>query len=1202
MKSDIHYRELEELLETLDRTQRRIREIVGEDVDTIMLPSGRAQLLPGAQDALQREELLQGQFAAQRAAILDALPSHIALIDQRGTIIAVNEAWRRFGRDNANPDPDHGVGSNYLEVCDRVAAEDPAQDFGDGIRAVLQGASDDFSVEYPCDSPTEARWFRLQVVPVQLGMERGAAVIHTNVTSEHDAETAKGRALWLFEVASKVARIGGWNLDLQQQRLEWSDQVFAIHDLTPGEPPTPEQAMAFMLPEWRDMARGRLLACSEHGESFDEEFEILTAKGRRIWVRSTGEALRDASGRVTHIQGAFQDVSREKDTLAALATSESRFQRMADSLPILIFTAEADGTLDYANGVYYQLVGRDPQHFALTSWLETVAVEDRERAAQSWQQAISSGSTYSIEFRVITAAGDARWHHVAASQVRGESGAVLKWYGTGVDIHDRVLAEDEALRLANQIQVTLNSISDSFVALDADWRYTYLNERAAAFFQRSIQEVLGTSIWESFPALQGTNLEAGFREVMHTRQSRRFEYRSQITKGYLDVTAYPSNDGGIAIYFRDVSEMVEARQRLEHEEARFRAVTQAATDVVWDWDIQRQRIWWSEGLLAVFGHPDGGQETPARLWTERVHPDDRERVLASIMAVREQRKSLWEESYRYRHADGQYRDVDDRGVAIFDAEGAVLRMVGGMTDVTDVRRAEATLARQAALLDQARDAIVLCDSADRIRFWNRSAERIYGWSAGEVMGQPLDALLYEHRDAYSRVVDDVRSHGEWRGRMQQQRADGTVITVEGHWVRVDADAAPGGEADVGAVMAINTDITDQLALEEQLSQAQRLESVGQLTGGIAHDFNNLLTIVLGNSDLLVESLAHDDDMREMAGMIQTAAERAAELTQRLLAFARKQPLDPRSVDVNALVLGMDRMLRRTLGEQVEIELVRGAGLWQALVDEGQLENAVLNLCINARDAMPSGGRLTLETSNAHLDETYASQHSEVQPGQYVRVSISDTGTGMSPETMKRAFDPFFTTKEVGRGSGLGLSMVYGFIKQSQGHVRIYSEIGEGTTVHLYLPRVIGAGERGVRGAAHVPAAPLGQGEKILLVEDDELVRNHLTAQLRALGYQVVAARNGPEGLQVLRQFADLDLLFTDVVMPGGMSGRDLADAARLLRPDLPVLFTSGYTENAIVHHGRLDAGVQLLSKPYRQQDLARKVRRVLDMGRGDGEG
>lgn len=1202
MESDAQRQELFDLLQTLETTQKRIRELVGEDVDAIMLPSGQPQLLPTAQEALQQEEALQRHFAAQRAAILDALPSHIALIDEQGDIIAVNEAWRRFGRDNDNPDPEHGVGSNYLEVCQRAVDVEPSAAVADGIRDVLRGVQSEFSLDYPCDSPTEARWFRLQVVPVALGAKRGAAVIHINVSSQYEAEAAKGRALRLFDVASKVARIGGWSLDLRSNELEWSDQVFAIHELPPGPAPTPEASLAMIAPEWRQRARRALSTALETGAGFDEEFEIITARGRRIWVRSSGEAPRNAAGVVTHIQGALQDISPEKSAASALARSEGRFQQMAHALPLLIWTANPDGRLDFVNRAFLELIGLPEAEISSELWTATVAEVDRERAAAAWRRAVEQASVYSIEYRLPATADQPRWLHMRAAPAFDEQGRVVKWYGTGVEITDRVLAEDQALRLANQLQVTLNSIKDSFVALDADWRYTFVNERAAAFFRRPITDILGTSMWESFPTLLGTELEAGMREVMSTRVAGDFEFRSNIVEATLEVSVFPADDGGLAIYFRDISERVEARERLQHEEARFRAVTQTITDVVYDWDIDRERIWWSPGLTSVLGHPEGDSETEQSFWVQRLHPDDRDRVLHSVRTAVATKAPGWACQYQFRHADGSYRHVDDRGVMIFGTDGRPQRLVGGVMDVTESRRAAAKLAEQAALLDQARDAIVVCDAADRIQFWNRSAARIYGWDREAVLNGSLPELLYEDQEAYRQVVAAVRAKGEWRGRMAQRRADGTSITVEGHWALVEGDVPAGLGHGSGAVMAINTDITEQLLLEEQLHQAQRLESVGQLTGGIAHDFNNLLTIVLGNADLLLEALIENGELQEMAGMIQTAAERAAELTQRLLAFARKQPLDPRSVDVNRLLLGMDRMLRRTLGEQVEIELVRGAGLWAALVDEGQLENAVLNLCINARDAMPAGGRLTVETSNAHLDEAYAAAHSEVLPGQYVRVSISDTGTGMSRETVQRAFDPFFTTKEVGRGSGLGLSMVYGFVKQSRGHVRIYSELGEGTTVHLYLPRVMGSDGRGGRTAEQGSVTPQGRGEKILLVEDDDLVRDHLEAQLRALGYQVVTARNGPEGLEVLRQFADLDLLFTDVVMPGGMSGRDLADAARLLRPDLPVLFTSGYTENAIVHQGRLDAGVQLLNKPYRQQDLARKVRQVLDMGRSSRDG
>jgi len=419
-------------------------------------------------------------------------------------------------------------------------------------------------------------------------------------------------------------------------------------------------------------------------------------------------------------------------------------------------------------------------------------------------------------------------------------------------------------------------------------------------------------------------------------------------------------------------------------------------------------------------------------------------------------------------------------------------------------------------------------------------------------------------------------------------------------------APPHPRGEIGALMAQLNRTAESLEqqraaiedLNQRLRQSQKMEAVGQLTGGVAHDFNNLLTVILGSNEMLVQSLAGNHELRGMAELAVKAAERGAELTNRLLAFGRRQALSPTPSDINRLLAGMEKLLRRTLGEHVDIEMVQSGGLWRAMVDTGQIENAILNLCLNARDAMPQGGRLTIETANVRLDAAYADRHSELEPGQYVMVAVSDTGTGMDSGTLERAFEPFFTTKGVGKGSGLGLSMVYGFIKQSKGHVRIYSEQGQGTTVKLYLPRAFAGKAAGEEEAAGVAATRRGN-ERILLVEDDELVREHVSAQLKSLGYDVVAAPNGPEALDLIRRLA-FDLLFTDIIMPGGMNGRQLADEAKTLRPTMPVLFTSGYTENAIVHHGRLDPGVHLLQKPYRRQELAAKLREVLD-GEAGGE-
>ncbi|HET8715814.1 MAG TPA: PAS domain S-box protein [Holophagaceae bacterium] len=519
---------------------------------------------------------------------------------------------------------------------------------------------------------------------------------------------------------------------------------------------------------------------------------------------------------------------------------------------------------------------------------------------------------------------------------------------------------------------------------------------------------------------------------------------------------------------------------------------------------------------------------------------------------------------------------------------ATLRIFGSRA-ATELDRLEsdARIREQASLLDEAREAILVRDLDQRIQYWNKGAERLYGWTAEEALGRPVEELFYEDPAAFRAATRETLARGGWSGELAQRAKDGRLITVEGHWTLVrDEQGQP------RSILAINTDITRRLELEGQLRQSQRLEVIGQLTGGVAHDFNNLLTVILGNADLLAQGLKDQPRLQRLADMTRSAAQSGAELTRRLLAFARRQALQPRSLDVNGFLAGLDGMLRRTLGEDIEIEYVRGAGLWPALVDPAQLESAILNLCVNARDAMKAGGKLTLETANVHIDRVYADQHPDVAPGQYVLVAVSDTGIGIPPEHLAKVFEPFFTTKEVGKGTGLGLSMVYGFVKQSKGHVKVYSEQGLGTTVRLYLPRADQAADAPAPAAS--PTAELRGTESILLVEDNDLVRQVAEQQLVSLGYRVLTAPNGPAALDVLESDAKVDLLFTDVVMPGGMSGAQLAKAAQALCPGLKVLYTSGYTENSIVHHGRLDKGVHLLNKPYRQIDLARMVREVLD--------
>jgi signal transduction histidine kinase len=392
-----------------------------------------------------------------------------------------------------------------------------------------------------------------------------------------------------------------------------------------------------------------------------------------------------------------------------------------------------------------------------------------------------------------------------------------------------------------------------------------------------------------------------------------------------------------------------------------------------------------------------------------------------------------------------------------------------------------------------------------------------------------------------------------------------------------------------------TDRTEQLRKnEEALRQSQKMEAVGQLTGGVAHDFNNILQVISGNLDILSRGLPQDSTRLTRAAQNAVAgAKRAAALTQRLLAFSRRQPLDPKPIDVNTLVSGMADLLHRALGETIELETVRAGRLWSAEADANELESALLNLAVNARDAMPQGGRLTIETANVDLDRAYAATQTEVFPGQYVSIAVSDTGSGMSAATIAQAFEPFFTTKPVGQGTGLGLSQVYGFVKQSGGHVRIYSEVGQGTTVKIYLPRMLR--KESIGQLLDPQIAPEGTlAETILVTEDDPDVRTYSVEILQELGYRVIEAPDGPSSLQLLESHPQVDLLFTDVVLPGGMTGAQLAAQARGRWPNLKVLFTTGYARNAIVHHGRLDPGVQLITKPFTVAELAVRVREVLD--------
>jgi PAS domain S-box-containing protein len=638
---------------------------------------------------------------------------------------------------------------------------------------------------------------------------------------------------------------------------------------------------------------------------------------------------------------------------------------------------------------------------------------------------------------------------------------------------------------------------------------------------------------------------------------------------------------------RAESERHRHAQALDQEIEERRRIFETSQDLILVTDSKGNFIQVSPSSTAILGYrPD---ELVGRSALGFISPDDLESTRTEMRLARSGQQMRNFET-RYVHKDGRVVTLTWMGVW----SEPVQRHFFIGRDMTDSRRARDALAESErmarGIIDTALDAFVQMDEKGLITGWNPQAEKIFGWQREEALGKSLGELIVPeaHRARHHQGLARFLSTGEnaildRRFEIDAQARDGRIIKVE---LSITAFRRRGGFLFNGFIR----DLTEKIAAEDRFRQAQKMEAVGQLTGGIAHDFNNILTVITGTIEILADAVADRPQLAAIAKMIDEAAERGADLTRHLLAFARKQPLQPRETDVNELLLEASKLLRPTLGEHIEIESMLDETVSRAMVDPNQLTTAILNLALNARDAMPAGGKLTLETRNVMLDENYAAAHSEVTPGTYVLIAVSDTGQGIPAHLIEKVIEPFFTTKDVGKGTGLGLSMVYGLVKQSNGHIKIYSEEGHGTSVKMYLPLAAAASDTA---PAREPERLEGGHETVLVVEDDDLVRNYVIAQVQSLGYATLSASNATQAIAVLDNVVEVDLLFTDVIMPGAMNGRELVEIALKKRPALAVLYTSGYTENAIVHHGRLDPGVLLLAKPYRKADLARMIRKAL---------
>jgi PAS domain S-box-containing protein len=677
----------------------------------------------------------------------------------------------------------------------------------------------------------------------------------------------------------------------------------------------------------------------------------------------------------------------------------------------------------------------------------------------------------------------------------------------------------------------------------------------------------------------------------------------------------PDDAGALRVFVRMMEQEMEPAL-----DSWIRAAQLAGGTGTFKLDLESNRWEWTPQIAVLFGFDPESLKPRFEDWESAIFVDDVPKVRSALQAA--SRDGSYYVELRVRHPDGSIHWLAGRGNVKRSASGKARWLLGSYFEITDRKALESRLlVLNEALEDRVQErvrqlhvsserlreteqrflllvsavtdyAIFMLDPEGNIVSWNTGAERIKGYGVEEIVGQHF-SRFYTEADRRNGIPERMLAAALHAGKHEAEgwrvRKDGSTFWAS---VVIEAIRAPAGQ--LLGFAKVTRDLTEKRRAEAQLQQAQKMEAIGQLTGGIAHDFNNLLMVISGNVETLLRHLPEDIDqnLRRSANTALDAAGRAAVLTHRLLAFARRQALDPRSLSVNTLISGMSEMLRRTLGESIVIETVLGGGLWRSFVDANHLEGALLNLTINARDAMRDGGKLTIEAANFYLDEDNTAA-AEMPSGQYVGISVSDTGTGMTPEVISRAFEPFFTTKEVGQGTGLGLSQVYGFVKQSGGHVKIYSEIGVGTTVQIYLPRYYSDEDAADDRPATV-SIPRGGGETILVTEDHPDVRSFTVEMLRELGYRVLEAVDGHAALRVLDAHREIVLLFTDIGLPRSMNGRQLAEEAQRRKRGLKVLFTSGYARNAVVHHGRLDRGVELIVKPFTYATLATRVRRMLD--------